>query len=73
MIKPPAIIDKRNNTLGDLDLYKDKVRGLIKEFYPNYSGRDIDELMEAPEKLWIQRMKDFTAEVLAKNLPSGLI
>ena len=29
MIKPPAIIDKRNNTLGDIDQYKDKVRGLV--------------------------------------------
>ena len=73
MIEYPVINDKSNNTPGDLDIYKDKVRGLINVFYPNYSKKDIDDLMEAPERLWIQRMNDFTAELVARNLPTGLI
>lgn len=64
---------EREMYLWDLREHKDKVRAYIKECYPNYTEKDLDDLMEGPVELWEQKMSDFDYGLLARNLSSGLI
>lgn len=59
------------NTQLNLEEYKKKVEDCLKKNY-NYTTKEIKATLMNPKELWEQLMQDFSPEMAAQYLDSGL-
>ena len=56
-----------------LEDYKKAVEMHFRKMHPKFTGEEVEAYLKAPEELWQERYKDFSPQITATMLTSGLI